>query len=67
MDVVKTIDQLVTSLSPRLMAETDRLTIQSPNISESCKSGEVLKSMNQMDWGNNLILTLWYKEMAHLI
>nr|XP_020454898.1 adhesion G-protein coupled receptor D2 isoform X2 [Monopterus albus] len=32
MDVVKSIDQMVTSLSPRLMAETDYLTIHSPNI-----------------------------------
>ncbi|XP_065819230.1 adhesion G-protein coupled receptor D2 isoform X4 [Labrus bergylta] len=32
MDVVKSIDRMVTSLSPRLMAETDRLTIHSPNI-----------------------------------
>ncbi|XP_058491570.1 adhesion G-protein coupled receptor D2 [Solea solea] len=32
MDVVKSIDRMVTSLSPRLMAETDHLTIQSPNI-----------------------------------
>lgn len=35
MDVVKSIDRMVTSLSPRLMAETDHLTIQSPNISKS--------------------------------
>ncbi|KAE8291613.1 Adhesion G-protein coupled receptor D2 [Larimichthys crocea] len=32
MDVVKSIDRMVTGLSPRLMAETDRLTIHSPNI-----------------------------------
>ncbi|XP_069557575.1 adhesion G protein-coupled receptor D2 isoform X2 [Brachyistius frenatus] len=32
MDVVKSIDRMVTSLSPRLMAETDRLTVHSPNI-----------------------------------
>ncbi|KAM9858188.1 adhesion G protein-coupled receptor D2 [Aulostomus maculatus] len=32
MDVVKSIDQMVTSFSPRLMTETDHLTIQSPNI-----------------------------------
>ncbi|XP_040898830.1 adhesion G-protein coupled receptor D2 [Toxotes jaculatrix] len=32
MDVVKSIDRMVTSLSPRLMAETDHLTIHSPNI-----------------------------------
>lgn len=35
MDVVKRIDHMVTSLSPRLMAETNHLTIRSPNISES--------------------------------
>ncbi|XP_029916972.1 adhesion G-protein coupled receptor D2 [Myripristis murdjan] len=32
MDVVKSIDRMVTSLSPQLMAETDHLTIHSPNI-----------------------------------
>ncbi|KAF7648627.1 hypothetical protein LDENG_00153720 [Lucifuga dentata] len=32
MDVVHSIDRMVTSLSPRLMAETDHMTIQSPNI-----------------------------------
>ncbi|XP_029960793.1 adhesion G-protein coupled receptor D2 [Salarias fasciatus] len=32
MDVVKSIDRMVTSLSPRLMAETSHLTIHSPNI-----------------------------------
>uniref|UniRef100_A0A8D2ZE91 Adhesion G protein-coupled receptor D2 n=2 Tax=Scophthalmus maximus TaxID=52904 RepID=A0A8D2ZE91_SCOMX len=32
MDVVKSIDRMVTSLSPRLMAETDHLTIHRPNI-----------------------------------
>ncbi|XP_041856500.1 adhesion G-protein coupled receptor D2 isoform X3 [Melanotaenia boesemani] len=32
MDVVKSIDRMVTRLSPRLMAETDHLTIRSPNI-----------------------------------
>ncbi|XP_034547013.1 adhesion G-protein coupled receptor D2 [Notolabrus celidotus] len=32
MDVVNSIDRMVTSLSPRLMAETDHLTIHSPNI-----------------------------------
>ncbi|XP_047448338.1 adhesion G-protein coupled receptor D2 [Mugil cephalus] len=32
MDVVKSIDRMVTSLSPRLMAETNHLTIHSPNI-----------------------------------
>ncbi|XP_056232719.1 adhesion G-protein coupled receptor D2 isoform X1 [Seriola aureovittata] len=32
MDVVKSIDRMVTSLSPRMMAETDHLTIHSPNI-----------------------------------
>ncbi|XP_061836556.1 adhesion G protein-coupled receptor D2 [Nerophis lumbriciformis] len=32
MDVVRTIDRMVTSLSPRLMAESDHLTFQSPNI-----------------------------------
>ncbi|KAF3696283.1 Adhesion G-protein coupled receptor D2 [Channa argus] len=32
MDVVKSIDRMVTSLSSRLMAETDHLTIHSPNI-----------------------------------
>ncbi|KAK2837094.1 hypothetical protein Q5P01_014306 [Channa striata] len=32
MDVVKSIDQMVTSLSPRLMAETDHLTLHTPNI-----------------------------------
>ncbi|XP_070402432.1 adhesion G protein-coupled receptor D2 isoform X5 [Nothobranchius furzeri] len=32
MDVVKSIDQMVTRLSSRLTAETDHLTIQSPNI-----------------------------------
>uniref|UniRef100_UPI003AAA3395 adhesion G protein-coupled receptor D2 n=1 Tax=Centroberyx gerrardi TaxID=166262 RepID=UPI003AAA3395 len=32
MDVVKSIDRMVTSLGPQLMAETDHLTIQSPNI-----------------------------------
>ncbi|XP_038559048.1 adhesion G-protein coupled receptor D2 isoform X2 [Micropterus salmoides] len=32
MDVVKSIDCMLTSLSPRLMAETDHLTIHSPNI-----------------------------------
>ncbi|KAM3867756.1 adhesion G protein-coupled receptor D2 [Diretmus argenteus] len=32
MDVVKSIDRMATGLSPRLMAETDRLTIHSPNI-----------------------------------
>ncbi|XP_026042536.1 adhesion G-protein coupled receptor D2 isoform X1 [Astatotilapia calliptera] len=32
MDVVKRIDHMVTSLSPRLMAETNHLTIRSPNI-----------------------------------
>lgn len=35
MDVVKSIDRMVTSLSPRLMAESDHVTIHSPNISES--------------------------------
>ncbi|XP_053276163.1 adhesion G-protein coupled receptor D2 [Pleuronectes platessa] len=32
MDVVKSIDRMVTSLSPHLMAETDHLTIHRPNI-----------------------------------
>ncbi|XP_061773598.1 adhesion G-protein coupled receptor D2 [Nerophis ophidion] len=32
MDVVRTIDRMVTSLSPRLMAESDHLIFQSPNI-----------------------------------
>ncbi|XP_068167503.1 adhesion G-protein coupled receptor D2 [Antennarius striatus] len=32
MDVVRSIDRMVTSLSPRLMAETDHMTIHSPNI-----------------------------------
>ncbi|XP_078105741.1 adhesion G protein-coupled receptor D2 [Sander vitreus] len=32
MDVVKSIDRMVTSLSPRLLEETDRLTIHRPNI-----------------------------------
>ncbi|XP_030273155.1 adhesion G-protein coupled receptor D2 [Sparus aurata] len=32
MDVVKSIDRMVTSLSPRLLAENDHLTIHSPNI-----------------------------------
>ncbi|XP_041644185.1 adhesion G-protein coupled receptor D2 [Cheilinus undulatus] len=32
MDVVKSIERMVTTLSPRLMAETDHLTIHSPNI-----------------------------------
>ncbi|XP_054628908.1 adhesion G-protein coupled receptor D2 isoform X3 [Dunckerocampus dactyliophorus] len=32
MDVVKSIDRMVTSLSPRLMAESDHVTFQSPNI-----------------------------------
>ncbi|XP_074493571.1 adhesion G protein-coupled receptor D2 isoform X1 [Sebastes fasciatus] len=32
MDVVKSIDRMVTSLSPRLMAETDHLIIHRPNI-----------------------------------
>ncbi|XP_037536700.1 adhesion G-protein coupled receptor D2 [Nematolebias whitei] len=32
MDVVKSIDRMVTHLSPRLTAETDHLTIHSPNI-----------------------------------
>ncbi|XP_062273107.1 adhesion G-protein coupled receptor D2 [Scomber scombrus] len=32
MDVVKSIDRMVNSLSPHLMAETDHLSIQSPNI-----------------------------------
>ncbi|XP_068617019.1 adhesion G-protein coupled receptor D2 [Brachionichthys hirsutus] len=32
MDVVKSIDRMVTSLCPRLMAETDHMTIHSPNI-----------------------------------
>ncbi|XP_018524878.1 adhesion G-protein coupled receptor D2 isoform X2 [Lates calcarifer] len=32
MDVVKSIDKMVTSLSPHLMAETDHMTIHTPNI-----------------------------------
>ncbi|XP_077418661.1 adhesion G protein-coupled receptor D2 isoform X3 [Vanacampus margaritifer] len=32
MDVVKSIDRMVTNLSPRLMAERDHLTFHSPNI-----------------------------------
>ncbi|KAM9743587.1 adhesion G protein-coupled receptor D2 isoform 2-T2 [Menidia menidia] len=32
MDVVKSIDRMVTSLSPRMMADDDQLTIHSPNI-----------------------------------
>ncbi|XP_042344820.1 adhesion G-protein coupled receptor D2 [Plectropomus leopardus] len=32
MDVVRSIDRMVTSLSPRLMAKTDHLTIHKPNI-----------------------------------
>ncbi|XP_030579644.1 adhesion G-protein coupled receptor D2 [Archocentrus centrarchus] len=32
MDVVKSIDRMLTSVSPRLMAETSHLTIHSPNI-----------------------------------
>ncbi|CAJ1068723.1 adhesion G-protein coupled receptor D2 [Xyrichtys novacula] len=32
MDVVKSIDRMVTNLSPRLMGETDHLTVSSPNI-----------------------------------
>ncbi|KAA8592127.1 hypothetical protein FQN60_017582, partial [Etheostoma spectabile] len=32
MDVVKSIDRMLTSLSPRLLEETDRLTIHRPNI-----------------------------------
>ncbi|KAM4607388.1 adhesion G protein-coupled receptor D2 [Polymixia lowei] len=32
MDVVKSIDRMVSSLSPQLMAETDHLFIESPNI-----------------------------------
>ncbi|XP_061586183.1 adhesion G-protein coupled receptor D2 [Cololabis saira] len=32
MDVVNSIDRMLTRLSPRLMTETDRLTIHSPNI-----------------------------------
>ncbi|XP_068460615.1 adhesion G-protein coupled receptor D2 isoform X2 [Clinocottus analis] len=32
MDVVQSIDRMVTSLSPRLMAETDHLIIHTPNI-----------------------------------
>ncbi|XP_024132115.1 adhesion G-protein coupled receptor D2 isoform X2 [Oryzias melastigma] len=32
MDVVKSIDRMVTHLSPRLMSQTDQLTITSPNI-----------------------------------
>ncbi|XP_030000109.1 adhesion G-protein coupled receptor D2 [Sphaeramia orbicularis] len=32
MDVVKSIDRMVTRLSPRLMAETNHMTIHSPNI-----------------------------------
>ncbi|CAN9512773.1 unnamed protein product [Ophioblennius macclurei] len=32
MDVVQSIDRMVTSLSPRLMAETSHMTIHSPNI-----------------------------------
>lgn len=34
MDVVKSIDRMVTHLSPHLMSQTDQLTITSPNISE---------------------------------
>ncbi|MEQ2166232.1 hypothetical protein GOODEAATRI_025818 [Goodea atripinnis] len=34
MDVVKSIDRMVTQLSPSLTANTDHVTIQSPNISE---------------------------------
>lgn len=64
MDVVKSIDRMVTGLSPRLMAETDRLTIHSPNISEShththwrtqlfetIRAKEFERGMTQLDLG----------------
>lgn len=35
MDVVRTIDQMVTKLSPQLMEKADHLTIHRSNISES--------------------------------
>lgn len=34
MDVVKSIDRMVTTLSPHLMTKTDYLIIHSPNISK---------------------------------
>lgn len=37
MDVVKTIDHMMSGLCPRLMEEREHLTLNSPNISESCK------------------------------
>lgn len=35
MDVVRTIDQMVTKISPQLMEEDDHLSIHRANISES--------------------------------
>lgn len=37
MDVVKTIDHMMSGLCPRLMEEREHVTLSSPNISESCK------------------------------
>lgn len=38
MDVVKTIDHMMSRLSPRLMEERDHVTFKSPNISKSSKA-----------------------------
>lgn len=38
MDVVKTIDHMMSRLSPRLMEERDHVTFKSPNISKSYKA-----------------------------
>lgn len=38
MDVVRSIDQMVTKLSPHLMEKADHLTIQRANISECLSS-----------------------------
>lgn len=38
MDVVKTIDHMMSRLSPHLMEERDHVTFKSPNISKSCKA-----------------------------
>ncbi|KAM3611803.1 uncharacterized protein V6R79_024430 [Siganus canaliculatus] len=43
MDVVQSIDRMLTGLSPHLMAETDHLTIHSPNIKLEVQQQRLLK------------------------
>ncbi|XP_056134958.1 adhesion G-protein coupled receptor D2 [Lampris incognitus] len=50
MDVVKSIDRMVTSLSPRLMAETDHLLIYSPNIKLEVQQLTVEKGSSGSDF-----------------